>query len=88
MIEVGDLVEWNVLTIHPEDLVTIHNRIKDGRRLDNMIITNQSSFQKHTGMVQQIEDGWVVVIDFVGRDTLSVHLTEVQNKLRILNRKQ
>jgi len=87
MIEIGDLVEWNNLTIHPTDLATIYERIKDGRRLDDMITTNLTTLEVHTGMVEKIEEGWVVIIDFVGRDTISVHIEEAYEKLTILNRK-
>jgi len=87
MIEIGDLVQWNNLTIHPNDLATIYERIKDGRRLDNIISTNLTTLEVHTGMVERIEEGWVVIIDFVGRTSVSIHLEEAYEKLTILNRK-
>jgi len=87
MIEIGDLVKWNNLTIHPNDLATIYERIKDGRRLDDLIITNLTTLEEHIGLVQTIEEGWIVIIDFVGRDTISVSLEEAYEKLTIINRK-
>lgn len=88
MIEIGDLVEWNVLTIHPNDLATIYQRIKDGRRLDNMAVTNETVLVQHTGMVEQIVENQIVVIDFVGRETISFHPEDAYDKLTILNRKK
>jgi len=87
MIEVADLVQWNVLTLHPNDLATIYERIKDGRRLDDVPVTIDTILQTHTGMVEKIEEGFIVVIDFVGRCTQSFAIEEAYDKLTLLNRK-
>ena len=34
--EIGDLVEWDVLTVNPQDISTLFKMIKDGQRLDNI----------------------------------------------------
>ena len=87
MIEIGDLVEWAVLTIHPNDLATIYQRIKDGQRLDDMIVGSLTIYEKHTGMVQDIVENQIILIDFVGRCELSLHMEEAYEKLTILNKK-
>lgn len=87
MIEIGDLVEWAELTIHPNDLATIYQRIKDGQRLDCMIMSNLSLYEKHTGMVSYIVENQIILIDFVGRCELFIHMEEAYEKLTILNKK-
>lgn len=87
MIEIGDLVEWAELTIHPNDMMTIYQRIKDGRRLDSMIMSNLSSYEKHTGMISNIVENQIVIMDFVGRCEISIHMEEAYEKLTILNKK-
>lgn len=87
MIEIGDLVEWNEITFHPNDIATLFQTIKEGRRLDNVPITTQSFIIQHTGMVEKIEEGTIVVIDFVGRCTTPFLIEDAYDKLTILNRK-
>ena len=87
MIEIGDLVEWAVLTIHPNDLATIYQRIKDGQRLDDMIVGSLTIYEKHTGMVSNIVENQIIMIDFVGRCEFSIHMEDAYEKLTILNKK-
>jgi hypothetical protein len=72
MIKVGDLVEWGVLSIDPNDIAMLYERIKDNKRLENMPVTNLTTLEKHTGMVQNIEEGWINIIDFTGRCEVAV----------------
>lgn len=86
MLEIGDLVSWNELTIHPNDIATLFQMIKDGRRLDNIPTTTDTILIEHTGMIERIEEGTVVVIDFVGRCTTPFLIEDAYEKLTKLNR--
>lgn len=87
MIEIGDLVEWSVLTIHPNDLASMYQHIKDGKRLDNMIVGTLTTHDKHTGMISNINDFDVTILDFTGREELHMLIEEAYEKLTILNKK-
>lgn len=86
MIEVGDLVEWGVLTIDPNDISMLYQRIKDGQRLEDMPVTNMTTLVKHTGMVQKVEEGWINIIDFVGRVEVNVSIEDAYITLTKLNK--
>lgn len=87
MIEVGDLVEWGVLTIHPNDLAAIYGRIKkDGKRSDNMIVGPLTTIVKHTGMISNISNFGVTILDFRGREELYMLIEEAEYKLTLLNK--
>jgi len=86
MIEVGDLVEWGVLTIDPNDISMLYQRIKDGQRLEDMPVTNLTILVKHTGMVQNVEEGWISIIDFVGRGEVNVSIEDAYITLTKLNK--
>lgn len=87
MIEVGDLVEWAVLTIHPNDCAAVFQRIKDGKRLDNMIVGRLTTHDKHTGMISNINDFDVTVLDFTGKEEVHMLIEEAEYKLTLLNKK-
>lgn len=87
MIEVGDLVEWTVLTIHPNDCAAVFQRIKDGKRLDNMIVGTLTTIVKHTGMISNINDFDVTILDFTGREEFYMTIEEMFNNLTLLNKK-
>ena len=86
MIEVGDLVEWGVLTINPNDIAMLYQRIKDGQRLEDMPVTNLTTLEKHTGMVQNVEEGWISIIDFIGRKEICVSVEDAYITITKLNK--
>lgn len=80
--EIGDLVEWDVLTIHPNDIATLFKMIKDGQRLDNIPITAHTFIEKHTGFVINKVEMQLIVLDFIGKEETSFHYDDAVDKLR------
>jgi hypothetical protein len=87
VLEIGDLVEWSVLTIHPNDISGMHQRIREGRRLDNMIVGTLTTYEKHTGMISNINDFDITILHFTGREELHMLIEDAYDKLTILNKK-
>lgn len=88
-IETGDMVEWNVLTICPRDLLDIvqSHRYPIINGLDDRIVSGGTTIEKHTGMVQRVTVDGVVLMDFVGRKEVNITHLEACEKLIILNKK-
>ncbi len=80
--EIGDLVEWDVLTVNPQDIATLFKMIKDGQRLDNIPITAHTFIEKHTGFVTNKVEMQVIVLDFIGKEETSFHYDDAVVKLR------
>jgi len=87
MIEVGDLVEWAVLTIHPNDCAHLFERIKNNKRLEDMAVSSNTLLVKHTGMISNINDFDVTILDFTGKQELHMLIEDAEYKLTILNKK-
>jgi len=87
MIEVGDLVEWAVLTSHPNDCAHLFERIKNNKRLEDMAVSSDTLLVKHTGMISNINDFDITILDFTGREELHMLIEEAYEKLTLLNKK-
>lgn len=86
MIKVGDLVEWGILSINPNDLAAMYQRIKDGKRLENLPVGTLTTIVKHTGMISNINDFGVTIIDFGGKEEVHILIEEAEYILTILNK--
>ena len=85
LLEVGDLIRWNILTIDTNDLPEVFLKIKSGERLENIIASSDTILEEHTGMVQSIIGMDVEVIDFTGRKEFTIPLEDAHIKFKILN---
>jgi hypothetical protein len=85
LIQVGDLVRWNLLTIDTNDLPEVFLKIKAGERLEEIITSSFTILEEHTGMVQSIKGMDVEVIDFTGRKEFTIPLEDAHIKFTILN---
>jgi hypothetical protein len=87
VIEIGDLVEWAVLTIHPNDIPILFDTVRNGKTLDHLLVGNLTTIVKHTGLISNINDFDITVIDFVEREETIMRIEDANYKLTILNKK-
>jgi hypothetical protein len=87
MIEVGDLVEWGILNINPNDCAHMFRTIKSGERLDHLPVGHLTTIVKHTGMISNINDFDVTILDFTGKQEVHMLIEDAEYKLTILNKK-
>ena len=87
MIEVGDLVEWGILNINPNDLAHIFLTMKNNKRLENLPVGNLTTIVKHTGLISNINGFDVTILDFTGKQELHMLIEEAEYKLTVLNKK-
>jgi hypothetical protein len=87
MLEIGDLVEWGFLTIHPNDCATVFQWWDKSKRLDNMFVSNETTIVKHTGIVSFVGQYHITILDFTNRTEDDCPIEWANNNLTILNKK-